>query len=52
MPTNKFKVRLLNIAEEDFTEIISFIAADNPTAADAMANNQDHFFTTNVISCN
>ncbi len=39
MPTNKYQVRLLNIAEEDFTEIISFIAADNPTAADAMANN-------------
>ena len=39
MPTNKYQVRLLNIAEEDFTEIISFIAADNSTAADAMANN-------------
>ena len=39
MPTNKYQVRLLNIAGEDFTEIISFIAADNPTAADAMANN-------------
>ena len=39
MPTDKYQVRLLNIAEEDFTEIISFIAADNPTAADAMANN-------------
>ncbi len=39
MPTNKYQVRLLNIAGEDFTEIMSFIAADNPTAADAMANN-------------
>jgi toxin ParE1/3/4 len=38
MPTNKYQVRLLNIAEEDFTEIISFIAADNPTAANAIAN--------------
>lgn len=38
MPTDKLKVRLLSIAEEDFTEIISFIAADNPTAADAIAN--------------
>lgn len=38
MPTNKYQVRLLSIAEEDFTEIISFIAADNLTAADAIAN--------------
>jgi len=38
MPADKYQVRLLGIAEEDFTEIISFIAADNPTAADAVAN--------------
>jgi toxin ParE1/3/4 len=38
MPTDKYQVRLLSIAEEDFTEIISFIAADNPAAADAIAN--------------
>ncbi len=38
MPTDKYQVRLLSIAEEDFKEIISFIAADNPTAADAIAN--------------
>jgi toxin ParE1/3/4 len=38
MPTDKYQVRLLGIAEEDLTEIISFIAADNPTAADAIAN--------------
>ncbi len=38
MPTDKYQVRLLNIAEEDFTEVISFIASDNPTAADAIAN--------------
>jgi toxin ParE1/3/4 len=38
MPTDKYQVRLLSIAEEDFTEIISFIAAENPTAADAIAN--------------
>ena len=37
MPTDKYQIRLLSIAEEDFTEIISFIAADNPTAADAIA---------------
>ena len=38
MPIDKYQVRLLSIAEEDFAEIISFIAADNPTAADAIAN--------------
>lgn len=38
MPTDKYQIRLLSIAEEDFTEIISFIAVDNPTAADAIAN--------------
>ena len=38
MPTNKLQVRLLNIAEEDFTEIVSFIAVDNPTAASALAD--------------
>jgi len=38
MPTDKYQVRLLSIAEEDFTEVISFLAADNPTAADAIAN--------------
>ncbi len=38
MPTNKYQIRLLSIAEEDFTEIISFIAADNPTAADGIAS--------------
>lgn len=38
MPTDKYQVRLLSIAEEDFTEIISYIAADNPSGADAIAN--------------
>lgn len=38
MPTDKYQIRLLNIAEEDFTEIISFIAADNLTVTDAIAN--------------
>ena len=38
MPTNKFQVRLLKIAEEDFTEIVSFIADENPTAAEAIAD--------------
>lgn len=38
MPKDNFQVRLLKIAEEDFTEIISFIAADNPKEAEAIAN--------------
>ena len=37
MPADKFQVRLLKIAEEDFTEIIKFIAEDNPSAAEATA---------------
>ena len=37
MPAGKFQIRLLKIAEEDFTEIIKFIADDNPTAAEAIA---------------
>jgi len=33
MPKDKYQIRLLTIAEDDLGEIISFIAADNPTAA-------------------
>jgi len=33
MPADKYQIRLLRIAEEDLTEIISFIADDNPIAA-------------------
>ncbi|HGJ66334.1 TPA: type II toxin-antitoxin system RelE/ParE family toxin [bacterium] len=38
MPKSKFQIRLLRIAEEDLTEIISFIANDNPMAANALAD--------------
>ena len=38
MPAGKYQVRFLSIAEEDFTEIVSFIAADNPAAANAIAD--------------
>ncbi|MFA5806258.1 MAG: type II toxin-antitoxin system RelE/ParE family toxin [Melioribacteraceae bacterium] len=38
MPADKYQIRLLRVAEEDFTDIISFIASDNPTAAEAIAN--------------
>ena len=36
MPADKFQIRLLKIAEEDFTEVIKFIADDNPNAAEAI----------------
>jgi toxin ParE1/3/4 len=38
MSKNNLGVRLLSIAEEDFTEIISFIAADNSKAAENLAD--------------
>jgi toxin ParE1/3/4 len=37
MSKSKFNIRFLSIAEEDFTEIISFIASDNVRAAENMA---------------
>ncbi len=37
MPRDKYQIRFLKIAEEDFTEIVSYIAADNPKAANAIA---------------
>jgi len=42
MPVDKFQIRLLSIAEDDFTEIISFIALDNPDAAVKTANTIEH----------
>lgn len=38
MPKDKYSIRFLKIAEEDFAEIVSYIAADNPIAANAIAN--------------
>jgi toxin ParE1/3/4 len=37
MKRRKLQVRLLSIAQDDLYEIINFIAADNPTAGEAMA---------------
>lgn len=37
MPTDKYQIRLLRIAEEDLIEMISFIVADNPIAANSIA---------------
>lgn len=38
MPSTKYQIRLLKAAEEDFVEIISFIAIDNPVAANNIAD--------------
>jgi toxin ParE1/3/4 len=37
MPIDKYQIRFLRIAEEDFTEIISYIAVENPVAANSLA---------------
>ena len=37
MPADKYQVRFLKIAEEDFLEIVSYVAADNVTAAENLA---------------
>ncbi len=37
MPKDKYQIRFLKIAEEDFTEIVLYIAADNQKAANAIA---------------
>ena len=41
---NKFSVRLLRAAEEDFTEIIDFISADNRNSAIKLADSFDKVF--------
>ncbi|MBL8073248.1 MAG: type II toxin-antitoxin system RelE/ParE family toxin [Nitrospira sp.] len=33
MPSSKYRVHLLSIAEQDLTELISYLAAENPSAA-------------------
>lgn len=38
MAGKKYQIRLLKIAEDDFKEIITYIAADNPKAAQSLAN--------------
>ncbi|MBV6420661.1 MAG: hypothetical protein DAHOPDDO_01918 [Ignavibacteriaceae bacterium] len=38
MPKDKYQIRFLRVADEDLTEIISYIAADNPTAANTIAD--------------
>ena len=38
MPNNNYQVRLLTVAEEDLTEIITYIALENPIAANTIAD--------------
>jgi len=33
----KYNIKLLRVAEEDFTEIVTYIAADRPSAAETLA---------------
>lgn len=37
MSKRKYTIRLLRAAEEDLNEIVTYIAAENPTAAEHMA---------------
>ena len=37
MKRPKYRVRLLRAAEDDFTEIVTYIAAERPEAAEALA---------------
>jgi toxin ParE1/3/4 len=38
----KYTVRLLRAAEDDFTEIISYIAAEKPDAVESLAQRIEH----------
>ncbi len=38
MPKSKYQIRFLKIAEEDLTEIASYIALENPKAANKIVN--------------
>ncbi len=41
MSRRKYRIQLLRVAEDDFTEIVSYIAADRPSAADALASKME-----------
>jgi len=38
LPKDKYQIRFLKIAEEDFAEIVSYIGIDNPKAANAITD--------------
>jgi toxin ParE1/3/4 len=42
MTPRKTDVRLLSIAEDDLFELIAYIAADNPAAADSIVRKIEH----------
>ena len=42
MPKSKYSIRLLALAEQDFSEIIEYILAENPSAALAVAEEIEH----------
>ena len=37
MSRTKYEVRLLRIAEDDFSDIVTYISSDRPSAAEALA---------------
>ena len=37
MSRSKYLIRILRVAEDDFTEIVTYISADRPSAAEALA---------------
>ncbi len=50
MSRSKYNVKLLRIAEDDFTEIISYILADRPSAAEDLATKIEK--NLNLLSTN
>jgi len=42
VPKSKYTIRLLSLAEQDFTEIIEYILAENQTAALSTASKIEH----------
>ena len=44
MKRPKYTVRLLRAAEDDFTEIISYVAAEKPDSAESLAQRIEHSF--------
>lgn len=42
MSSNRYSVRLLSIAEQDLQELVSYVAAENLSAAQALLENIEH----------
>jgi addiction module RelE/StbE family toxin len=43
MPKKKYEIHYLSVAEQDITEIIEYISADNPDAADRLIDKIDGY---------